>query len=546
MELMEKVVVKDVRKILQMYLRLAKDRGRMRFADMEQIVEFTKKRGSGECWLTTIALFERCWLLPSDDALPELLQGLKNDITTTGLSALFIGDSPVRVSPDGQGNIRQISPLSAEVKGEMLSLLEQFRNCSLTFNHFKRRLGDVVEGLPNNSEFHHAIKLANALPHDKLSAFFLERAMGLLPKYVLASSEFQEMFRDLSLTFELLENVPPDDGLLFPNAQVSPGLSRQLEALEDRRLKEADDYQILAKKFLEERGIPRYRKMGEASFSHLIGMTEQKAHQLIEPFVNGLYVAEGETTTMHTVIMLAGAPGTGKSYAMMALANEINATIMLMKAESILDQYIGNSEKHFVKFVESAIKKHAETGRLSLILIDEAEIMVPTKDQDNRKSAEDILPLFNSFTSGPRKYQIEGKVVFVLTVNNMRVVDPTVISRAHIINFTPPTREEVEQLLIQHTVGKGMRCQLGKIAWKRLAEMSDGLVPRDVEHVSRMAKTFSLARCAKDLDVSLIAADDEHRAQIASSYRITHRDLEKAVIAVKSKVTPMYSSIMHG
>jgi AAA+ superfamily predicted ATPase len=308
---------------------------------------------------------------------------------------------------------------------------------------------------------------------------------------------------------------PQTTGLGFKKAEV------------DEESGVTSSYMQKADAFLKKKKVPKFKK--EPKLEDLIGMTDKKAAYLMGPFIAKEYAEPGEVVSSQPVVILGGLPGTGKSRTMMAIANEKGFYMQVVDAASYKNMYVGETEKNFKKLIESAIKKADETKKPSLIMIDEAEVMFPRKDSSAHDVDKTVMSMFNSYTSGPLKKDIDGKVFFLLTINNMEAIDPSVISRAEILEFDKPPVKDLEKILIQQTVGRYMKVDFEKIDWHALAKEADGLVPRDIEQVGRDAKNDALAREAERLGTKLHTASEKEIESIKKSYMIKKEDILKEI-----------------
>ncbi|BBG23800.1 cell division protein CdvC [Sulfuracidifex tepidarius] len=75
-------------------------------------------------------------------------------------------------------------------------------------------------------------------------------------------------------------------------------------------------------------------------------------------------------------ILLYGPPGCGKTMIAAAIANEIDSTFMVMDAASIMSKWLGEAEKNVANVFKLAREKSKETGKPTIIFIDELDALL--------------------------------------------------------------------------------------------------------------------------------------------------------------------------
>jgi len=107
-----------------------------------------------------------------------------------------------------------------------------------------------------------------------------------------------------------------------------------------------------------------------------IGGLESQIHKIKENIIVPLKLwkvlnAKGKSVSYPSGMLLYGKPGTGKTYCVRALANETDATLISIKASTLLDKYFGESQK-LVTALFSVARKLAP----SIIFIDEIDTLL--------------------------------------------------------------------------------------------------------------------------------------------------------------------------
>jgi AAA+ superfamily predicted ATPase len=177
-------------------------------------------------------------------------------------------------------------------------------------------------------------------------------------------------------------------------------------------------------------------------FEHVGGMQEVKDYlrrSVIAPL-------RGETTRdrMPSGVMLAGPPGTGKTYLVSALAHEAGVNVVKLNAGRLLGQYVGMSERNLEKAL-ACIRSLAPT----LVMIDEIEQQFQRGGKSDggveRRIFGRILEEMSG-SSGTRR----GDVVWFAATNRVDQVDPALRRPGRfdrIVPILPPTGEERGQIL---------------------------------------------------------------------------------------------------
>lgn len=182
-------------------------------------------------------------------------------------------------------------------------------------------------------------------------------------------------------------------------------------------------------------------------------------------------------------ILLFGPPGCGKTMLMAAVANEINATIMLIDSSNIMSKWLGESEKNVAKVFREARKLESQNKPV-IILIDEVDALTTTHYQEVGGETRMRTQLLKEMDGLMEKDR--DRLIFVIgTTNKPWMLDEAFIRRFQKRILVPPPDFESRVELFRFYTSK---LKLDpSVDLKELAKMTEGYSASDILDICRDA-----------------------------------------------------------
>ena len=184
-------------------------------------------------------------------------------------------------------------------------------------------------------------------------------------------------------------------------------------------------------------------------------------------------------------ILLYGPPGTGKTLLAKAVAKESEANFILVKGPSLLNMWVGESEKGLRKIFEKA-----RQASPSIIFFDEIDSVVPRRGLEAGTKVTERL--VNTFLAEMDGLEEMGEVVVIAATNRPDIIDPALLRPGRfdrLLLTSPPEKAARLEIFKIHT----RNMPLAKdISLQKLAEKTEGYVGSDIESICREAGLLAL------------------------------------------------------
>lgn len=186
-----------------------------------------------------------------------------------------------------------------------------------------------------------------------------------------------------------------------------------------------------------------------------------------------------------------GIPGTGKTLAGEALAEETGCERVVLKIDEYMTAYIHDSAHRIGERLREIKTQSSEKGKPVIIQIDEADTILRPVDNSpvSGRDASEIRAVLL------REFQEPSNVFYILTTNldprDPRQADPAIVRNqrlGYLLGFGLPTQEgrsEIFDKEIKKRAGEDLKWE--GVDLESLAVSSDGFSPADIQEVLSVA-----------------------------------------------------------
>ncbi|MHA1972372.1 MAG: AAA family ATPase [Candidatus Hodarchaeales archaeon] len=213
-------------------------------------------------------------------------------------------------------------------------------------------------------------------------------------------------------------------------------------------------------------------KIETVTFSDIIGQMEAKEKcSIIAKFLS-------KESLMNSVwaprnILFWGPPGNGKTMMALALSQETNYPMFLVKASDLLGVYVGDGARKIQKLFAEARNKAP-----SIVFIDELDTIALKRNYQSIRG--DVIELVTSLLGELDGVEKNQGVVTIASTNQPEILDHAILSRfEQLIEFKMPNLTERREILIKYASTSPIPFE--NIHWETIVQKTKGWSGRDLK-----------------------------------------------------------------
>lgn len=264
-------------------------------------------------------------------------------------------------------------------------------------------------------------------------------------------------------------------------------------------------------------------KVPEVTYEDIGGLSEEirKVREMVELPLKHPEIFERLGIEPPKGVLLYGPPGTGKTLLAKAVANESDATFLLLNGPEVMSKFYGESEKKIRDLFDQA-----EKNAPSIIFIDEIDALAPKREESYGEVERRVVSQLLTMLDGLKG---RGKVVVIGATNRPNALDPALRRPGRLdreISINVPNKEGRLSILKIHT----RNMPLEKVDLDYLASISHGFVGADV---AALCKEAAMNVLRKLLPQIKIKEDEPIPQEILEKLKVTQKDFNESLRVVR-------------
>ena len=173
-------------------------------------------------------------------------------------------------------------------------------------------------------------------------------------------------------------------------------------------------------------------------------------------------------------LLLFGPPGCGKTMSAVAVACDLGLPLLLVRLDSLLGSYLGNSAKNLRRVFDNALSKPC------VLLLDEFDAVA--KMRDDAQEVGEVKRLVGSLLQNFDR--VQGQQIIIAATNHHHMLDPAIWRRFDVtLRLDNPSEAQIAGI-VASIVPKG---SLSKIEVDAVAVLSRGMSGSDVTSIVKRA-----------------------------------------------------------
>jgi SpoVK/Ycf46/Vps4 family AAA+-type ATPase len=268
---------------------------------------------------------------------------------------------------------------------------------------------------------------------------------------------------------------------------------------------------------MEEKGILDQRSLPDKDFEELWNriiipqeIKDQLRAQILLEFTVRTQLTSRAAVPLHGIILLVGAPGTGKTSLAKGVASAAASAIndgkikfIEVEPHTLTSSALGRSQREVREFLENVVTEHANQGPL-IVLLDEVETLVSDRSKMSLEANPiDVHRATDAMLAGLDNLAAKfPQLVFIATSNFEGAIDPAFISRADVVFRIEKPNLEACSLILKDTI------EVMAEKWPDIARLIDSpsfkTVAAEAEGLDgRQIRKCVLSACTLNTEVAL-------------------------------------------